>query len=91
MHAVVVTVDIDDFEKARAALETDVLPRVKAAPGLVAGYWLEPQEDNVGMSIVVFESQDAAQAASQMVQPGSHPSEFVTVKSMSVREVVAQV
>jgi hypothetical protein len=89
MHAVVVTVDITDFEKARAALETEVLPRVKAAPGLVAGYWLEPQEDNTGMSIV-FESQDAAEAAARMVQPGSHPSEFVTVKSMSVREVVAQ-
>jgi len=62
-----------------------------AAPGVVAGYWLEPEQDNTGMSIIVFESQDAADAAAQMVQPGSHPSQYVTVKSASVREVVAQV
>jgi len=90
MHAVVVTVDIDDFEKARGALETEVIPRVKAAPGVVAGYWLEPEQDNTGMSIVVFESKEAAEAAAEMVTPGSHPSEYVTVTSSTVREVVGQ-
>jgi hypothetical protein len=86
---VVVTVDIEDFEQARAALETEVIPRVKAAPGFVAGYWLQPAEDKTGMLIVVFESEAAANAAAQMVQPGPHPSQYVTVNSVEVRAIVA--
>jgi hypothetical protein len=89
VHAVVVTVDIEDFEKAREALATEVIPRVKAAPGFVAGYWLQPDDDKTGMSIVVFESEAAAIEAARMVQPGTRPSQYVTVKSVDVRAVVA--
>jgi hypothetical protein len=88
MHAVVVRVRITDFEKARRALEEEVVPGVSSAPGFVTGYWLEPV-DGVGLSIVVLESEEAAQGMIAAVQPGSHPSEFVTVESSEIREVVA--
>jgi hypothetical protein len=39
MHAVVVKVSIKDAEAAQQALEGQVVPRVKQAPGFVAGYW----------------------------------------------------
>jgi hypothetical protein len=87
MHAVIVTVAIEDFEKARQSLQDEVIPMVKNAPGFVAGYWLEPVDDQ-GLSIVVFETEEAAREMSKMVEPGATPSPFVTVRSMQIREVV---
>jgi hypothetical protein len=88
MHAVVVQVRITDFEKARQVLEEEVVPGVSSAPGFVTGYWLEPVQGE-GLSIVVFDSEEAAKGMIASVQPGANPSEFVTVESSEIREVVA--
>lgn len=90
MHANVVTVRIDlDFSDALKGLRDQVLPQVKQAPGLVAGYWMRPSEDNQGTSIVVFETEQQAINAAQMIQKGSNPMPGVTVISVETREVVA--
>lgn len=90
MYANLVTVRIDtDFNDALKGLHEQVLPRVKQAPGLVAGYWLQPRDDNQGTSIVLFETEQQAQNAAQMVQQGSNPMPGVTVISVETREVVA--
>jgi hypothetical protein len=84
MHAVLVAVNIKDFESARNELEQRVVPGVSQAPGFVAGYWLEPQ-GNMGYSIVVFDSEDAARTAADRLEP---PSD-VEIERVDVREVVA--
>ena len=61
------------------------MPGVSQAPGFVAGYWTRKDESGVGM--VVFESEDAAQAMSERV-PSMVP-DMVTLKDVEVREVVA--
>jgi hypothetical protein len=45
VHAVVVNVTISDFEGGRQMLEEEVVPRVKQAPGFVAGYWTRAGDD----------------------------------------------
>jgi len=40
MHAVVVSVTINDFEEALPDLRERVVPQVKQAPGFAAGYWV---------------------------------------------------
>jgi heme-degrading monooxygenase HmoA len=85
MHAVVVNVTIADPEAGEALLREQVVPRVSQAPGFVAGYWT--RKDNDGLSISVWESEDAANAASEMVRAAA--PEGVTVDSVEVREVVA--
>ena len=62
MYAVVVTVAISDHEVAENHLRENIVPGVSQAPGFVAGYWTRKDESGVGM--VVFESEDAAQAMS---------------------------
>ena len=90
MYANLVTVRIDiDLNDALKDLREQVVPRVKQAPGLVAGYWLEPRGDNEGTSIVVFETEEQARNAAQMVQQGSNPMPGVTVVHVETREVVA--
>jgi hypothetical protein len=88
MHAVVVRVTINDFESARKMLEEEVVPRVKQAPGLVAGYWTRSDDQSSGSSMIVFESEEAARAAEAMIQQ-QPPTDAVTFDSVEVREVVA--
>jgi hypothetical protein len=85
MHAVVVRVSITEEGAAVAALRDEVVPQVSQAPGFVAGYWT--RKDNAGLSMIVFESEDAARAASERI-PGTVP-DGVTLEDVDVREVVA--
>jgi hypothetical protein len=50
----------------------------------VAGYWTS--KDNTGISMIVFESEDAATGASEMI-PATVP-DAVTLEDVEVREVV---
>ena len=85
MHAVVVKVRIHDQGAAEGALREQVVPRLSQAPGFVAGYWT--RKDNTGLSMVVFESEEAANGMSEQVR--SMAPEGVTVEDVEVREVVA--
>jgi heme-degrading monooxygenase HmoA len=85
MHAVVVNVTIDDLDASVEELRNQVVPRVSALPGFVAGYWT--RKGNSGLSMGVWESEDAANTAADMVR--SVAPAGVTVESVEVREVVA--
>ncbi len=85
MHAIVVRVTIKDQQAGEKLLREQVVPRVSGAPGFVAGYWTS--RDNSGLSMLVFESEDAAQAlAGQIASPDL---DAVTMEGVEVREVVA--
>jgi hypothetical protein len=85
MHAVIVKVTIKDTEVATNLLEEQVVPRTAQAPGFVAGYWT--RKDNTGLSMIVCESEDAAQALSGQVE--SPNPDAVSIDEVEVREVVA--
>ena len=83
MHAHVVSVDITDSEVARKGLE-ELVPTVKAAPGFVAGYWIQLDEGH-GTSVSVFETEEQARAVAPPVGGGMGG---VTVTSVQFGEVV---
>jgi hypothetical protein len=91
MHAVIGKVSIEAGREDEAAehLKTNVLPRVREAPGVVAGYWVAPQ-DGHGMGITIFESEDAARQGAQMAQNAPRP-DFITFDTVEVQEVIGQV
>jgi hypothetical protein len=68
MHAVVVRVSIKDADGAQKALEEQVVPRVKQAPGFVAGYWTRSDDRSNGQGMIVFDSEDAARAAADQLR-----------------------
>jgi hypothetical protein len=84
MHAVLVNVKLSD-DPDPTILRERVVPRVKELPGFVAGYWT--RGDGVGRSIVVFDSEENAQAASDQV-PSMVPS-GTAIEINEVSEVVA--
>jgi hypothetical protein len=91
MHAVVSRVRIQSGHEDESLehLRTNVLPRVQQAPGVVAGYWLAPQ-DGQGFAFIVFQSEEAARAAAEMAQTAPRP-DSLTFDSVDVREVIEQV
>jgi hypothetical protein len=86
MHAVIVRVTVNDPEAAESQLREQVVPRVSQAPGFVNGYWT--RKDNAGLSMVLFDSEEAATRASEMIP--TMVAEQVTLEGVEVREVVAQ-
>jgi hypothetical protein len=89
MHAVVVKVAIEDFDRGHRYLTEQVVPRVSQAPGFVAGYWTRSADGNSGLAMMVFESEDAARAVMQMMESQAPQDDGVTIEGIEVREVVA--
>ena len=93
MHALVVTVSIDPagVEGAQENLRTRVVPAVKQAPGLVAGYWLAPKQGSSGLegfSVVFFDSEENARQAQEMAKNSPLP-DAVKFTGFDIQEVVA--
>jgi hypothetical protein len=76
-------------DESQEYLTANVLPRVKQAPGVVAGYWVAPQ-DGHGLGITLYESEEAARGGAEMARKGPTP-DYVTFDSIDVREVIAQI
>jgi hypothetical protein len=88
VHAALVslTVDPDQAPAAAAAFTSDILPRVSSAPGLVAGYWLEPA-DGQGFSIVLFETEEQAREATPPASSWAGPG--IAITGVEFRRVAA--
>jgi hypothetical protein len=87
MHAVLTAVTVNDAPSAEQYLRETVVPGVKQAPGFVAGYWVRDGGD--GRGVVVFNSQDEAQAAADRIKESVGGNPGVTLQSVTVGEVVA--
>jgi quinol monooxygenase YgiN len=90
MHALLVSVTIEPGhdEDAQAQLDGTVVPMVKQAPGVISGYWMRSSDGQNGTSVVLFENEEAAGAAADMI-PNQPRPDFITFSSVEVREVVA--
>jgi hypothetical protein len=86
MYAVVSRVSIAESEGAsEKVLREEIVPRVKQAPGFVAGYWM--WKGDSGLSAIIRESEETANNLSEQVR--SALPEDVTLEEIEVREVVA--
>ena len=90
MHAVVVKVNIGgDPEIAQQSLRAQGIPRMSQAPGFVGGYWTRSDDGHSGLSMIVFDSEETARGAAEMIQgPEAIRPETVTLESVEVREVI---
>jgi hypothetical protein len=86
VHAVVTTLTFNDRSAAEAEL-TGIVSRVSGMPGFVGGYWVALSADR-GTSIIVFDSQEEAQALANFAQRAPYAS--VTPEAIQVGEVLAR-
>jgi hypothetical protein len=75
---------IQDFEQAKKLLRDEGIPRLSQMPGFVSGQWVRLGETS-GASMIVFESEEAAQKAAEMFRTNPPPS--ATPNSIEVAEV----
>ena len=87
MHAVVTKATIHDLDRGRKFLNENGIPRLKQAPGFVAGNWVS-LDDGTGRGIVVFESEEAARAAAEQIRANPPAGDAVTIDSVEIGEVV---
>ena len=89
MHAVLVEVDTSgaDPEEAMRRLREEIVPTVKQAPGFQSGTWLRPNQDAKGAGLLLFDTEENAQAAASIVAVGASPQPGVVVERSEVREV----
>ena len=73
---------------AAAAFTTHILPRVRNAPGFVAGYWMEPV-DGRGFGFVLFEREEHARAITPPAMPWSAPG--VAIIEATVQRVAVAI
>jgi hypothetical protein len=90
MHAALVTltVDPDHAPAAAEALTRDILPKIRSAPGFVAGYWLEPV-DSRGFSFVLFETEEQARRSAPPASDWAAPG--VSIEKVDFRRVAVSV
>ncbi len=88
MHAALISVRVpaEVREAAFGVLRERVVPMLASASGFVAGYWLEPQDD-VGLSVLLFETEEQARAGAPPVGPAPAPG--ASIESVEFRAVVA--
>jgi hypothetical protein len=91
MHAVLVEVDLGDVDRdvALKNLRGDIVPRVSAAPGFQSGSWMAPNQEGKGLALLIFDTEENAGRAAEMVKVGSNPQPGATVERCEVREVAA--
>ena len=83
MHAVVLRVTIKEQEASEQFLREQVVPMVSQSPGFVAGYWTRAADKSNGLSMVLYESEEAVQEAVERIQPP--PDGSVTIEDRGAR------
>jgi hypothetical protein len=86
MYAALVNLTIDPAlaPAAASAFTNEILPRVRAAPGFVAGYWVDPV-DRKGFGFLLFDTEEQAVKATPPASNWSAPG--VTIVSVDFRRV----
>jgi hypothetical protein len=90
MHAALIHLTIDPAlaPAAAVAFTSEILPRVRAAPGFVAGYWVDPV-DRQGFGFLLFETEEQALTATPPATTWSAPG--VTIVRTDVRRVAVAI
>jgi hypothetical protein len=68
-------------------LEANVLPRVRQAPGIVSGLWMTDEAGRT-LNVLVFDSEEAAQAALGPIQNAPRPG-FLRFEDATLYKVLA--
>ena len=89
MYAVVVreTGQREAIEGSEDLLKTNLLPRVREAPGVVSASFMS-DGDGATLNVLVFETEDAARAALELTRNAARPG-FLQLESADLYLVLA--
>ena len=90
MFAAIITLSIDPARApaASAAFTSEILPKVRSAPGLVAGYWVDPK-DGGGLGFLLFDTEEHARQSTPPIS--NWPAPGVTILRTDFRRIAVNV
>lgn len=62
-------------------------PWYLTSAGFITGHWMQWDDGSQGAAMVIFESEDAASQAKEMIQPP--PDDSAAIERLAIGEVVA--
>ena len=76
MYAAILEVDTSGAEREEAVrrLREDIVPAVRQAPGFQSGTWTRHPTEATGLALVLFDTEENAQAAASRFSVGTPPS-----------------
>lgn len=91
IYAVLVEVDVAtvDEQQGLRALREQIVPAISKMAGFRAGTWLTGNDDGKGLSLTLWDTEDAAKAMASMFQVGSNPQLGAEIARCEVRTVAA--
>lgn len=92
MYAVLVTLEIDPnrMDEAMQTLNGFAVPTISQGAGFVSGTWVRSADGRRGHSLLLYESQSAADAAAVRAAQGPPPGAAIRFLSAETYEVMAQ-
>jgi len=89
--AFAVVVEVDNSgeapDDARRRLHDQLAPSVRLLPGFQSLLFLTALERGLGYGVVVFDERSQAEGLAELLVPGSHPQEGVTLLRTEVLDV----
>ena len=92
MHGLVVELELDAAQGDRAIefLHRVAVPMIKQGAGFVSGTWMRSLDGERTRSVIIYEDQQAADAAAERARQGPPPGAPTRFVSAEVFEVMAQ-
>jgi hypothetical protein len=92
MYGLIVELEIDESQADRTVefLHQVAVPMIKQGPGFVSGTWMRSRDGSRTRSLILFEDEDAAEAAAERARQGPPPGAPTRFISAEVFEVLAQ-
>ena len=82
------TIDTDRVDESLRDLDETLIPFVARAPGFLTGSWLRSADGTVGMSVLVFDTEEHATAMLELRPSDASTSPPVHGVSLRVFEIV---
>jgi len=91
VYAVLIEVDVAgvDPEAGIEALREHIVPVITQLPGFVSGTWLTGDEQGMGLSLTLWDSEEHARTMAERFGIGSSPAMSAQVARCEIREVAA--
>ena len=91
MYAVLIEVDVTgvDRDAGIEVLRERIVPAIRQLPGFQSGTWLTGNEQDQGLSLTLWDSEENARTMADRFGVGSSPAMSAQVARCEVREVAA--
>jgi hypothetical protein len=91
MYAVLIEVDVAGVEPGAGlqALREQIVPAIRQLPGFQSGTWLTGNQDDRGLSLTLWDTEEHARTMAERFGVGASPAMRASVARCEVREVAA--